>query len=657
MNNWFEKNVQFLPQSLKDRVLRVKEEELWGNIKIDYAEASSDPLCTYQDTHRSYQITSIHPVKEAEEWCQQLPLENVGALFIYGCGFGYGLFELLKQKQPNTIVIVFEQNVHIFAAMLIYFDFEPIFRTQKFSFFIGALEDFSSEFEKLFWTDVFLYCTSPSVVFTPVAQRQMKAEYLQIHKYIFETLSLNIFYIGNDHNDTLLGFHNMIANAMEVVQNPYLSCLKDRFHHVPAFIISNGPSLDKNIQELKNINGKGLILSTESAIIPLMKNGIKPDAICIIERTPYSYLYHFENRTYPDDIALLSLAVIDKQIYPAFSGPRIPIFRNTESINGWINQWLGDGIGLNAGANTSHLAFQLAVYLGANPIVLVGQDFAFGPGGATHSKDAVYSEEIGKEAASKIKAIPVVQVESNEGTLIPSNQLWVNFKQGLEQIITTVPDKTVLNATEGGAKIKGTTCESLAKVIEAYCTHNIENRLSQLIKNHKQGIDVELRWQKLRRFIEELDKYVQTFRGLCQQALQGMIRCQSMIQLSGKADVSDELDILEQAYNDNFQSLRVFMTENLLLCFLQQVLVVGFHHMNQLGLINTPEKTKRLFQIHYKLFNHLNLICQSLVVNYEMAIEKLQLSLKEEGGNNHDRKTGKGSGKIRERSNESRFDL
>jgi hypothetical protein len=625
MNPLLEKNLQYLPQGLRSRVLAIPDEQLWKRIKVEDSEEGY-PFCIAQNGSKTYQVTSKDPLKEAKNWCCQLELKNIGALFVYGCGFGYVLFELLKQKQPNTIVMVFEQDLYLFTEMLNYFDLAPIFETQKFTFFVGSIEDFRKEFEQLFWTDVFLYCTAPSVAFTPITQRQMKEAYRGIHRYIFDTLSLNVFSLGNDHYDTLLGFHNMIANAMEVVRNPYISCLKDQFKDVPAFIISNGPSLDKNIRELRKINGKGLILSTESAILPLIKNEVKPDAICIIERTKYSYRYHFENRTYPDDIALLSLAVIDKQIFPNFSGPRIPIFRNTESINNWFNQLLGDGRGINAGANTSHLAFELAVFLGANPIVLVGQDFAFGPGGVTHSKDAVYSEEKGQEAVDRIKAIPIVQVESNKGTMIPSNRLWVDFKAGLEQKIAVVPEKTVLNATEGGAKIKGTNCMSLVKAIETYCIQKSKKQIQQLIKEHQKLIDIRQRRQKLKQFIDDVESYIHKFRVLCQKALQGMIRCQKMIPLYQNAECEEtvELDLLEQAYMDNFKLLNEFMADNLYLCFLQQVLVVGFHQMNQLGLIDTPEKIKRIFEIHYELFHHLNLICQSLVVNFDMAHEKLQ---------------------------------
>ncbi|MDQ0194839.1 motility associated factor glycosyltransferase family protein [Paenibacillus wynnii] len=622
MNPQFENNIRFLSPNLRTTLLNITEDELWGKIKLEHS-TDGNPIFHWAEHDKSYQLTSMNPVKEAEEWCGQLQLEQAGCLMVYGCGSGYALLELFKRKQTNTIVMVFEQNIYIFAAMLHYFDFEPLFATQKFTFFIGNTEDFSAEFDRLLWTDVFLYCTAPSVAFTPIAQRQMKQEYLNIHKYIFETMSLNIFYIGNDHNDSLLGFHNLIANALEVVRNPYLSSVTNKYINVPAFIISNGPSLDNNIADLKKIQGKGLILSTESATLPLMKQEIIPDAICIIERTPLSYEYHFENRSYSDQIALLSLAVIDKRIFPAFPGPGVPIFRNTETINNWFNYWLGDGIGINAGASTSHLAFQVAVELGANPIILVGQDFAFGPGGVTHSKDAIYLDEKGKASGDRIKAMKVVQVESNEGTMIPSNRLWADFKQGMEQKIAAVPTITVINATEGGAKIQGTTYMPLSEAIQQYCTQPLERRINEWLLQANEGIDIQERLQRLTLFIAEIETYTHIFRRLCQETLKRIVICKEMIELSQRETETDQIEIMEQQYDKNFNLIHEIIKDNIVLCFVQQVLVGGFHQMNQLGLIDSKVKTEKVFQIHLDLFHNISLICQSMVVNFEMAAERL----------------------------------
>lgn len=624
----FAKNKEYLPHALKERVLKVSEEEVWKRVKIDYDDEG--PISLYRAGEKTFQITSIKPRTEAENWCKQLFFEDKGALFIYGSGFGYSLFELLKQKQPNTIIIVFEQDIYLFVAMLHFFDFKSIFLSQKFVFFIGDIEDFSQEFDSLFWSEVFLYCTNPSIVFTPAAQRGFKKEYYEIHKHIFNYLSLNITYLGNDYYDTLLGFHNLMDNVLEVMENPYISSLKDAFKDVPAFIVSNGPSLDKNIEQLHKVNGKGLIISCESSILPLMKNKIKPDAIAVLERIKEPYLYHFRDIKYADDISLLSLALIDPRIYRSFSGPRVPIFRSAETINKWMNGVVGDQSALYAGSNVSHLAFEAAAYMGANPIVFVGQDFAFGQDGGTHSKESIYSDEELKEHVSKIKSAPVIYVKGNEGKEVATTPLWEDLKKGLERVIKINSDRTIINATEGGAKIEGTTCDTLTNVIKKFCKAPLSSPLNIVIKENKKKIDKSERQKKLNSLVEELQNYIIQHRQYCQMAVKGMMRSKQMMELSEKENWEEVVEQLEQVFEDNFKEIKQLLGDGLYVCFLQQVLVICFHKFNQLGLIDSPEKSKQAFQVHYAFYQHLNVICQSLTVNFEMVREKIQEKI--EGG-------------------------
>ncbi len=630
----FQKNIQLLSPWLRDSVLKIDESKLWEKVQITYNDEGY-PICRYVKENTSFQITSERPIEEAQKWCNSISLQGTGAIFMYGSGFGYCLFELFMQKQPHTLVILFEHDIYLFVAMLHYFDLEPLIKTNKIAILIGDIEDFAKAFDQLFFSIVFANCTAPTIAFTPIAQRNFKTQYQKIHHYTFSQLGLFVFYIGNDHLDNLIGLHNLLANMKEIIKNPYLSCLKDKYKDVPAFIIGNGPSLDKNIGQLQKVNDKGLIISTESAIIPLMKNKIKPDILTIIERTKYTYTYHFENINYSKDIALLCLGLVDKQVYPSFPGAKIPIFRNMEAINQWLNQHVGDGSALDAGANVSHLAFELAVYLGANPIVFVGQDYAYGPNGVTHSKDALYLEEKGKRAREILSSKPIVYVDSNEGTKIASNQLWIDFKQGLERKIATHPDKTIINATEGGAKIKGTIFEKLDWVIETYCTKPIQDPVYKLIAENKNKLSLAERKGGLKSFIKNMKEYVKLFRNLSREASKEKLSCQEMIRLAQSKERDQYRTILEETYQKNINTFQRYITDDLTRCFSQQTIFVYYYLMNRVGRIDTPEKITEIFQVQHDFFHHLNIVCQSVSIHLENAIEPL-INILAEIGNEED---------------------
>jgi|GEM_PF-693928 len=624
----FNKNLHLLTPWLRESVLEIDEKELWKKVQIDYNEEGY-PICSYNEENRSFQINSTDPLQDAEKWCKTISLQGKGAIFMYGSGFGYYLFEIFKQKQNHTLVVFFEQNIYLFAAMLYYFDLEPIIKTQKIVFLIGNIEHFAQAFDHLFFSIVFANCTFPAIVFTPIAQRNFKIQYMKIHNYVFSQLGLYTFYIGNDHLDNLIGLHNLLANMKSIVLNPYISCLEDKFKDVPVFIVANGPSLDKNIHELKKIQDKGLVISTESAIIPLMKNHIKPDILTIIERTKYTYDYHFDNIEYPDDISLLCLGLVDKRVFPSFSGTKVPIFRKQEAINEWINKYVGDGSSIAAGANVSHLALELAAYLGANPIIFVGQDYAYGLEGSTHSKDAIYSQDKGKRAREVIKSKPIIYVENNEGTMIPSNQLWIDFKKGLERKIATHSHKLIIDATEGGAKIKGTKYDKLSNTIEKYCIKSIPYRVNEVILDNKNKLSIKERKMGLIKFIKNVEDYADLFYRLSREAYKGQLTCSRMIRLSKEKDNEKYHDILEKTYQKHINTFQIFIKDDLTRCFSQQVIFVYFYLMNVLGFIDTPEKITEIFKIQHDFFHNLNIVHQSVSVYLEDAIEPLQYLLKE----------------------------
>lgn len=617
------KNLRFLTPWLRDCVQSITDEEMQRKIEVTY-NSEGYPICRYHGDGKTFAVTSEQPQKEAERWYSSLPKRGTGAVFLFGCGFGYPLFEIFARKRPHTLVVVFEQDLCLFKAMLSYFDLEPILKTQRIQFLVGDCDFFSKAFDQFFFSIYFISCSYPTCAWTHAARRNFKAEYLTIYKYVFSHLSLLVFYLGNDHKDNLIGLHNLIANTGEILRQPYLSCLKDRYKGFPAFIIANGPSLDKNIAQLKKIQGRGLIFSVESAILPLLKNQIKPDILCVVERTKGTYTCHFQNVDYPKDVSLLCLALVDPRVFPSFPGEKIPIFRSGEAIHEWMNRFLGDGSSLDAGVNVSHLAAELAVYLGAGPVVFVGQDYAYGPQGDTHSKDSVYYEERGKKSRDFIQSKPLLYVEGNNGETVATNQLWVDFRMGLERKIAAHPGQLFLNATEGGAKIEGTRCEPLEQVISKYCGKTIPRRVNEWIAENRKSISFPQRKESLEKYRKSVESYAEAFRTLAGETGKGKQTCRKMIDLSHEKEIEKYYSVMEEAYLNNIVSYNQFITDSLYRCFFQQIVFSYFYRMDYLGIINTPEKITEIFRVQYNFFNCLGKVCQSVSVHMENAAQSLR---------------------------------
>ncbi len=626
LQEMYEKNLALLPPWLGEAVSAVSEDELREKVEVHY-NAEGYPVCRYRLGGDCFHITSEHPVEEANAWGQLLQLQNSAEIFLYGSGFGYSLFELFAQKPAHTLVIVFESDICLFKAMLQYFDLSDLIQTQKIVFFVGDRID--QQLLGLFSTMLFDITTFPTVIFTFAAARYFKKEYMEIHRSAFEELSFITSCIGNSHQDDMTGLRNLLANTREVLKGPYLSSMKDKFRGVPAIIVSNGPSLDKSMPLLKQIQGRCLIICAESAIVPLMKNGIKPDIMAALERTKTNYHFHFEDQNHSPDIALFALAMVDPRVFPSFSGEKIPIFRKGEGLNRWFNQHLGDGSELDAGASVAHLAVSSAIYLGADPIIFVGQDLAYGPNGNTHSKDAVTMQEKGKAVRDIIHSFPTVYVEGNDGEMIPSNQLWVNFKIIMESIISKTPEHHFYNATEGGAKIQGTERMKLSELIKRYCAEPMEYRVTELIAQEREKVSIAERAALLDKMIADAEHYAQSFRDLANQANMKKLENERMLILCAGKNEEVYQDILDETYKNNLISFYEYKGDDLCGFFSQRLLCSYFYLFNQLGAIDTQGKRVQIFDLHRQFFRDLRVIGQSLAVTFEEAVQSL-IALREE---------------------------
>ena len=618
----YQKNLALLTPWLKDAVSKVSEEELREKIEVNY-NAQGYPVCRYHRDGGCFHITSEHPVEEAKAWSQAIKPQDSAEIFLYGCGFGYALFELFAQKPPHALVIVYEWDICLFKAMLYYFDLSDLIQTQKVVFFIGNDSCLKKQLLELFGTMLFDITTFPTVMFTLSAARNFKKEYLEIHRCIFEELSYITSCIGNSHQDDMTGLRNLLANTKEVLKSPYLSSMKDKYRGVPAIIVSNGPSLDKSMPLLRQIQGRCLMLCAESAIVPLTKNGIKPDVMCALERTKTNYFYHFENRNHSPDIALFALGMVDPRIFRSFAGEKIPIFRKGEGLNRWFNRQLGDGSELDSGASVAHLAVSAAIYLGADPIIFVGQDLAYGQGGATHSKDALAMQDKGKRVRDAIHSLPTVYVESNDGEMIPSNQIWVKFRFIMESIISRNPEHRFYNATEGGAKILGTQRAELSQLIEQYCAEPLAYRTTELIAKERIKVSETERAAHLDNMIAGMGHYAGFFRDLSREANMKKLECERMMLLCSGKDEGKYQDILDETYKNNLASFYRYRDDDLCGFFSQRMVCAYFCLFNRLGAIDTQEKRAQIFELHRQFFRDLRVIGQSLAVTFEEAVRSL----------------------------------
>lgn len=220
----------------------------------------------------SYLHSKYDPQNEAVTWIQGIDLKE-DTLLIIGLGLGYYLAELKRRYSTKKIIII-EPDLEIFIHALArtnistYLEDDNIvFIIAKDPFSIRSLIQFylrTNKIRKIHFTEVFTY-------------KRIYNDFIQdLYSKIETSFRTEKGNLATEMSFSFTWLDNTIKNLKYILKNPDVSNLKGLFENLPVIIVSAGPSLEKNINDLKNLYHKALIISVGSAANILEKHNICP---------------------------------------------------------------------------------------------------------------------------------------------------------------------------------------------------------------------------------------------------------------------------------------------------------------------------------------------------------------------------------------------
>ncbi len=280
---------------------------------------------------------------------------------------------------------------------------------------------------------------------------------------------------------------NLVANLPAVAGAVPCNSLRGRFAGMPAFVVGAGPSLDVNIEVLREAKKRGLVIAVNSSASALAAAGIAPDVIVCIESLDLSA--KLAALPFIEDVPRIFSLSSHPNNLAVGSGPLLPVIEKLPAFE-TVSELLR-GPGAEVGGSVSTVAFWVAKLLGCSPLVLVGQDLAF-TGYGTYAKGTSYEESRavvgadgktlefvwndaitkahGTAAGPLAKRADLVMVDAWGGEgLVPSGVMFASFRAWFEVaaavFAVTDPEITLVNATEGGSRIHGFAEERLADLV------------------------------------------------------------------------------------------------------------------------------------------------------------------------------------------------
>ena len=550
------------------------------------------------DNGHWYQITSLYdPEAESQKRYTEIPFNHALFLLVFGSGFGYPFPYIFTRKETEAFVICVEPNTELLWHMFHHVELLPLFRTNRFFILTGNPDEMRIQFLKIIVSTAIFYATRPKYLFLPQASVDHIQAYNEIAPKLIEQIRIQAFYVAGDIMDSMTGFEQSIFNLDEYLENPYFHLLSNHYQGKPVIVVSTGPSLDKNIEELRRAKGKAVILCAESAIVPLLARGIVPDAMMILERIYQTYEYHIKDRVFPDELVLFALMVVNTKVFDDWKGTKIPVFPWAEVHSNTIHELSGSPGNLYSGISASHMAFNMARFLGAGSIILVGQDLAYGEEGRSHSEEASYGNTRGKQDQDS----DLVYVKDYNGNLIPSTDVWYRFIRWFEAEVEkmSIP---VVDATEGGAYIEGTKIMTLKDAIDTYCTEEVRPLHSE-INSLKSQFSLS-RVNKLE-IIDRIKDWLKEMLEIHQEIFE-LTKEKSEIALHNiKKLKSGKYTTVNDMVEDTLGNQKIFdiIKANKYLSFMFQTHMMGMHFWGlEVGTIDTVEKLQKILEVHQNFF-------------------------------------------------------
>lgn len=478
-------------------------------VDIEMAADGSEIIKYSRDNYEWYFNSQYEAKEVVKQWIKNLgKIESIATITMFGMGNGMILQELLNKTPSTVIFVIYEPSMDIFMKMITRIDMS------------------------LLGKRVFLLVKDINDVFLEsIVEALVTYENLSICKFLghpnywacfpnegksyIGRLQAVIKHVGVNNNTKLRlserYFQNILKNMkflkhISVIDQLMFKVGVEIPVELPVIIVSAGPSLKKNIQELKKTRGKSFLIATDSALNGMLLEGIVPDAFVTLDAV--KSLKRFENK----EIASIPLICTESarwEILDKHTGKKIFV-NNSFGFGELFLKEMGIRYQSSQhGASVATFAYTIAMMMGFQTIILVGQDLAFTDNSRYYEKAKI------EGCADTLEDSMSVFVEDIHGGKVKTSKDLLIYKEWFEKKIEEYPEIETIDATEGGAKIRGSIIRKLSDVIEDKCKTEFDmmNYLNKL----PECIDEQIRDE----FDSFLDKIMEQYNRLYQDARRG----------------------------------------------------------------------------------------------------------------------------------------
>lgn len=440
----FQKNINLLRHKnpyLADAIVKRDKEKMKASYEVEYTQYGSYTL-KYIGTEEKecYIHSNVCPRKEADIFVRTFYNDEYSEYIVIGFGLGYHITSLLQYDETLVVDIV-EPDIDIYCTAFYLEDYSELLENPQVSFY---LQDDFHKLAKEKKNPYYILALNPAIKFLkPIIKKEMKEYQMQLES------------MKNQEHAMTINFRNNIATISKSVEE----CKKD-FKDKIVYIVAAGPSLDKNMEELRNISKDSTVLIVGTVFRKFLEAKIPFDYVIMTDgnKGVYSQIQGLEQENKP----LLLLSTCYYQVAKEYRENCYLILQKGYEKSEQYAKEKGYQT-FETGGSVLTTAVDVSISLGAQKIVLVGADLAF---------TSEMSHAGGTAQVHQINTLEYEQISGVEGTVFTSSQFNI-YRKWIEQRIAKEENLKFYNATEGGAIIRGMENIKLKDVVN----ENVQNTI------------------------------------------------------------------------------------------------------------------------------------------------------------------------------------
>ena len=461
MPNIYEKNLTALEKVNSELAKQLKD--IKSNEKFEVFQGSKNNAINILQVQNNEPLYD-NPIETYNAKTQEYKkLREYPYLYFFGIGNGNEIESLLENSKLERVVLI-EPEIEMLYIAFNLNDFSDYITSAKIVFLLPSQLTFElalrlfGQHKSRFYAKVYnLHVLLPFY-------EEYNNDIINVNETLIKAINYVISFSGNDVTDNLTGLKHHIQNTPIMLKNGKLSELITKKNCNIAIIVSTGPSLHKQLSRLKKIQDYATIISVDASLPILEKHSIKPDIVTSIERVePTSMFFKKTSKNFQKEIIMLSASLQHPDTIKAIKGKKVLAMRPFD-YNRYFH--LDDYGYIGNGMSSANLAYELAIKMQYTKIVLIGQDLAFAKDGNSHSEGHIFNTNNVKKSDTQDENL--IEAYGGDGK-VASAFAWILFRNSFEQIIETNGENIkTINATEGGARIKGSIEMPFKDVIESY---------------------------------------------------------------------------------------------------------------------------------------------------------------------------------------------